>query len=457
MYFPFKTLLQFVTLLFVISACTQIPQAGYKNAITIAENAHPSPILFSKLKLGLPAGSDVGTVSDFGLDQTLWFSVPANRSVLQKGLSKKELSRVFNDALEGQGYDVVRHLDLTFDEEVENEFLRTQYKIGGKIIDAKMNANYDSRGRIGNIVYGREGLRGELYLKIEWSVYDALRRTTVYKTVTEGTGESTHPDAEGMILIVNAAFAVAAHNLAADEGFHNLITKGIKPNNYPPKKKHDDRPLKYKADEDVSLNAPPLSTSSITKNIDKADKNSVLVQAGAGHGSGFFITKDGHILTNNHVVGNAQRVRIVTSGKKDKLVAQVLRVDRARDVALLKLEDMPKDLNITLMPVRLDWPAVSEDIYALGAPKSTRLQGSLSKGIVSAHRKDYKTLGSRENFIQGDVPIHGGNSGGPLFDAHGNIIGISVIGLYMHEGKRSADLNLFIPVREALDRLGITY
>ena len=454
---PFKSLLQSITLLLVLTACTTVPQAERKNALTLSENATPPPILFSKLKLDIPPGTDLGNVSDYGIGDPLWFSVPANRNILRRGLSHKELSRVFNDVLEGQGYDVVRHLDLTFEEEIENEFLRTEYRVGGKIIDAKMDANYDHGERIGTFVYGAEGYKGDLYLKIEWSVFDALRRKTVYKTITEGSGKNPHADNEGLTLMVNAAFEMAAHNLAADQGFHDLIARGIKPENYPPKKKSDDRPLMFESDEVVTLDAPPLSRKPMTSLIKSAQNNTVLVQAGAGHGSGFFITKDGHILTNNHVVGNAQRVRIVTSGKKEKLIAQVLRTDAARDVALLKLEEVPKDLKIQLMPVRLDWPAVSEEIFALGAPKNTRLQDTLSKGIVSAHREKYRFVGGNENFIQGDVPIHGGNSGGPLFDGKGNIVGISVAGLYMHEGKRSSDLNLFIPVAEALERLNIQY
>ena len=457
MHFPFKSLLQTITLLLAITACTSVPQAERKDAITLAETAHPAPIVFSKLRLDLPAGTDVGSISDFGVNDSIWYSVPANRSFLNKGISTKELSRVFNNVLEGQGYDVVRYLDMTFQEEIENEFLRTEYRISGKIIDAKMDANYDNHERIGIFIYGDEGYKGELYLKIEWSVFDALRRKTVYKTTTEGTGKNPYANSDGVTMMVNSAFEMATHNLAADNGFHNLIARGIGPENYPPKKKHDNRPLLFEPDEKLTIDAPPLSRKSMTNTINAAQKNAVLVQAGTGHGSGFFISNEGHIITNNHVVGNAQRVRIVTSGKAEKLIAQVLRTDTARDVALLKLENIPDDFKIQLMPLRLDWPKVSEDIYALGAPKSTRLEGTLSKGIVSAHRKNYRFVGGKENFIQGDVPIHGGNSGGPLYDARGNIIGISVIGMYMHEGKRSSDLNLFIPIGEALDRLGIGY
>lgn len=457
MTFPFKSFFQCVSILLILGACTQIPQAGYKDANLVPEDVHTPPILFSNLRVDIPAGHDFGRVSDFGVLEANWFSVPANRRVLQEGMSREELSRVFNDVLEGQGYDVVRYLDLTFEDEIENEYLRTEYRVGGKIIDAKMDVDYNDADGVGPIILNRPGERGELYLKIKWSVYDALRRNTVYSIVTEGTGEQKRSNPDGLVLMVNAAFEVAAHNLAADQGFHDLMVKGIKPEGWKPKKKQDDRPLKYEGNEEVELNALPLSREPFPKDIKPAQKNAVLVQAGAGHGSGFFITKEGHILTNRHVVGNAQRVRIVTHGYKKKMVAQVLRVDAGRDVALLKVEEMPDDLKIQLMPIRLDWPKVSEEIYAFGAPQSVRLHSTLSKGIVSAHRKGYRVLGTRENFIQGDVSIHGGNSGGPLYDAYGNIVGISVIALHVDESRQTSDLNLFIPIQEGLDRLGISY
>ena len=397
----------------------------------------------------------MGRVSDFALTSSAWFSKPANRRLLQAGIEKEELNRVFNDVLEGQGYDVVRYLDLTFDEEIENEYLRTEYRVGGKIIDAKTDTHYKEGERVGDIVFGNEGFKGDLYLKIEWSVFDALRRTTVYKTVTEGTGKQAHSNIDGLTLMMNAAFEMAVHNLGADEGFHNLLVKGIKPPDWRNTKKAEQRPLMFETDEEIVLDALPLSRKDFTDVAQAAQNNVVMVQAGAGHGSGFFITRQGHILTNQHVVGNAARVRVVTAGKKEKLIAQVLRVDSARDVALLKLEESPEDLNIALRPLLFDWPKVSEDIYAIGAPQRSALQDTVSKGIVSAHRKNFKRIGTRQDFIQGDVPIHGGNSGGPLLDKHGNIVGISVIGLHMPETKTSADLNLFITVQSALDALNI--
>lgn len=457
MRFPSKTALTFFTLL-TFCGCTQIPQAEFKEASAVPETVSPPPIMFSKLRLDIPIGSKIGTLNDNSVAGISLLAVPADRRLLQRGIDNTELSRVFNDVLEGQGYDVVRYLDMTFDEEIENELLRTEYRVSGKIIDAKTNIMNRGHALIGDTIgIGSAGYSGELYIKVEWSVFDALQRKTIYKTITEGTGEQTQPNPDGLVLMMNAAFEMAAYNLGADKDFYDLFARGVQPPDWHNSAKRDQRPLMFEADEAVELQSRALSRTPFLHQSKAVQKSAVLVQGGAGHGSGFFITKQGHILTNQHVVGSAQRVRIVTSAKEDELVAQVLRVNHQRDVALLKLETIPEDLDITVQPIRLDWPEVGEDIYALGAPKSTRLQDTVSRGIVSAHRPSYKLIGTRQDFIQGDVPIHGGNSGGPLFDANGNVVGISVIGLYMHEGKRSSDLNLFIPIEDALKKLQISY
>lgn len=85
----------------------------------------------------------------------------------------------------------------------------------------------------------------------------------------------------------------------------------------------------------------------------------------------------------------------------------------------------------------------------------SRLENTVTKGIVSAHRKNLKIDGLKLDFIQADVYIHGGNSGGPLLNQEGNIIGISTLGLYADDSKRGAGLNMFVPIGEALQVLDI--
>ena len=253
---------------------------------------------------------------------------------------------------------------------------------------------------------------------------------------------------------------MAAHNLGTDQGLRDLLFYGIEQSGWKKNEpeKANDRPRIFDPLEPVYIESKELSKAPFAEHADSSRKAAVIIQAGSGHGSGFFITEEGHILTNSHVVGAAQRVRIVPSDKGKAITAEVLRIDRARDVALLKLETLPNDLKIKTLPIRPEWPGIAEDVYVVGAPLSaSRLNDTVTKGIVSTHRKNVKFLGTKQNFIQADVLTHGGNSGGPLLDTYGNIIGITVGGWSIGAAGADAGLNYFIPIEEALQTLDIKY
>lgn len=277
------------------------------------------------------------------------------------------------------------------------------------------------------------------------------------KVTTEGYTRRNYPNTEGLEVLFMDAFEMAAHNLGADEDFHNLIVEGIKPPERESRrydKTRKPRPRHFDPLEKVEIRNPPLRTAAFHKVAEDKRRIAVTIQK-RGHGSGFFITKEGHILTNAHVVGNSERTRVVLADREEAITAEVLRVNKARDVALLKLTDWPQSLSIPTLPIRTDQTVVSEPVYAIGTPLHRDvMDNTVTKGIVSNHR-EYKHDGLRMNFIQADVDIHGGNSGGPLLDENGNIIGMAVIGYGAMEGKRGVGLNLFIPIEEALKALDI--
>ncbi len=448
-----------ITAMSFLVSCANVKEVEYSQSLEHPEDAHPSPIRFDKLTVRLPVGAEIGTYRQSCL---LSYS-EIGRHYFRGNINQLELNDEFAQTLEAQGFDVASRINTVFDEEYEAEFLRSEYKIGAKIIDAQINVCATPERMA--LFYlpildprhiGRGGEGGKLYLKIRWAVYDSLRRKVVYKTVTEGYVNRKVLNKEGSALMLNEAFAMAAHNLAAEKSFHDLIFYGKPPpQDWRKKKKKESRPRIFDSQEKVVIDNLPLSNSPLTQHIKRSGKAAVLVQAGAGHGSGFFITNQGHIITNAHVIGNAMRVRIVTAGNKKKLIAEVLRKDEERDIALLKLEEVAEGLNIITLPIKTEWAQVSEDIYALGAPEHRRLQDTLSKGIVSAHRKNFRAFGTKMNFIQGDIVIRGGNSGGPLLDANGNIIGVSVAGMYRELGEGDSGLNLFIPIEDALKYLYI--
>ena len=134
-------------------------------------------------------------------------------------------------------------------------------------------------------------------------------------------------------------------------------------------------------------------------------------------GSGFFVSSDGYIITNNHVVDNAAKVDIVTSEGK-MLAAKIVGVDPPTDLALLKVEGA----NFPYAKFASQEPRVGDWVIAVGNPFG--LGETATAGIVSAHGRDIGE-GSYDNFLQIDAPVNRGNSGGPTFNAHGEVVGVN--------------------------------
>ncbi len=137
-------------------------------------------------------------------------------------------------------------------------------------------------------------------------------------------------------------------------------------------------------------------------------------------GSGFIISSDGYILTNNHVVEDAEEIVVALSDRRER-EAELIGSDPASDLALLKIdaEDLP-----TVELGNSEQLRVGEWVVAIGSPFGFEL--SVTAGIVSAKGRSLPDEnGNYVPFIQTDVAINPGNSGGPLFDLNGKVVGIN--------------------------------
>ena len=169
-----------------------------------------------------------------------------------------------------------------------------------------------------------------------------------------------------------------------------------------------------------------------------------VVFAADGSGSGFLISADGYLLTNQHVVGGSKYVKLKWSDGAETL-GEVVRVDPRRDVALVKTDAHGRaPLDLRLGPVRQ-----GEPVYAIGSPMGEALQNTMTRGIVSATR-----VQDGQPIIQSDVAVTHGNSGGPLLDETGRVIGITESG--MAPAGSPIGLNFFIPIDDALRVLALT-
>jgi len=166
-----------------------------------------------------------------------------------------------------------------------------------------------------------------------------------------------------------------------------------------------------------------------------------------GQGSGFVIDKEGHILTNYHVIADARQVEVTLYNRK-KYRAKIVGTDRAHDLAIVQIEAS------NLTPAVLGDSRnlqVGQKVYAIGNPFG--LSGTLTTGIVSSIRSVREPDGMQiDDAIQTDAAINPGNSGGPLMNWRGEVIGINTM-IYSGVGQ-SAGIGFAIPINTAKAVLG---
>ncbi len=173
------------------------------------------------------------------------------------------------------------------------------------------------------------------------------------------------------------------------------------------------------------------------------DRFFMLPSPGEGAGSGSVLDKKGHILTNFHVVEDANKILVTLPGGKETYEGELIGTDPENDIAVIKI-DAPAD---ELYPVPVgtsDSLRVGQRVYTLGNPFG--LEGTLTTGIISNLNRTLPSRTGREmkSIIQTDAAMNPGNSGGPLLDTGGRMIGMNVA--IATKTGQSAGLGFAIPV-----------
>jgi S1-C subfamily serine protease len=166
-------------------------------------------------------------------------------------------------------------------------------------------------------------------------------------------------------------------------------------------------------------------------------------QAQEGVGSGFIIDKEGHILTNYHVISGARKLEVILANKKN-YAATVVGSDKSHDLAVIQIKAP------NLPPVTLGTSSalqVGQKVLAIGNPFGV-FNGTMTRGIVSSIRQVQEPDGTYiDEAIQTDAAINPGNSGGPLLNSHGEVIGINTMIASSSGG--SVGLGFAIPINAA--------
>ena len=173
-----------------------------------------------------------------------------------------------------------------------------------------------------------------------------------------------------------------------------------------------------------------------------------IVASDVNLGSGVIASRDGHILTNNHVIENAERIQVSLA---DGRFAPALLVgtDPATDLAVIKIQ--LDNLTPAKVPINLD-SRVGDIVFAIGNPHG--LGQSVSMGIISGKERNRLGLNTFESFIQTDAAINAGNSGGALINTRGELVGINTAHFYNSStSARSQGIGLAIPINIAFDVL----
>jgi serine protease Do len=271
--------------------------------------------------------------------------------------------------------------------------------------------------------------RGAVLMDARWEIYSSLERKVIATIATHGGFATPREGLDGAPeRLIYEALRDNLRVLIASDDFRRVVTTApdaaVRP---------------------AATTAAPIALHRLSPETPLAQAANAVatVFAADGSGSAFLISGDGYLLTNRHVVGASKYVKLKWSDGKEGL-GEVIRSDPRRDVALVKSDSGGRPaLALSLGSVQQ-----GDAVFAIGSPLGDRFQNTMSKGIVSAIRTE-----GGETYIQSDVMVNHGSSGGPLLDEKGRVIGLTVSG--QAPNGDPIGLNFFIPIGEALKALSL--
>jgi len=273
-------------------------------------------------------------------------------------------------------------------------------------------------------------------VKVDWQVFSTIDQKVVEVISTEAQYEEKEPssDVEDVYGTIVFAFGSSLEKALSEKTFLRAVARS-----------EIAREDATKGTLASTQHVIKISSArpEAPKTVGDAIGSVVAIVRADGHGSGFLVSDDGYILTNEHVVKGVKQVKVRWSDGFET-VGEVVRTDARRDVALVKTDARRRaPLNLRLENVR-----TGEGLYAVGAPLDAKLQSTVTKGVASATR-----IVDGFTYVQSDVAVQPGNSGGPLMDEQSRVVGIAAS--MLQRNGASTNINMFIPVADALEFLRI--
>lgn len=220
-------------------------------------------------------------------------------------------------------------------------------------------------------------------------------------------------------------------------------------------------PVNFVQSDDKALSAQEVykkvSPAVVTITTKGTEYKGFFSQDVEGIGSGFIINEEGYIMTNYHVVelaiqNNTKEVTVILSNGEE-VAGKVVNYDQNRDIAMVKLADGTKVPAVAELGDS-DGLYVGQEVVAIGTPLGKNFAQTLTKGIVSGVNRNLTTEGgSTGDYIQTDAAINSGNSGGPLINTKGEVIGINTAKLSGQSSTTIEGMGFAIPINDAKDRI----
>jgi S1-C subfamily serine protease len=329
------------------------------------------------------------------------------------GIAKADFHVRLIERMRATGFNAVGAENLVFG---KDESARAEYLIGGTVreVTCQPRRPYTTSCRIG----------------VEWQLLDVARDEVIYSVTTRAALLDVDTFQAGAI--AGRLLDAAMSSLLRRDRFRRLLVA-----------RSETPPGQAPAPFAPATLARCEATARVSEDANDLLRRVVVVTGRDGFGTGFFVSPEGLVLTAAHVLeSESPKLRLREGGEVD---AVPVRVAQDRDVALLRVT--PPLAKQPCMTFRTDRLSPGVDVYAVGTPATLDLAFTLTRGIVSG----FPIIGGRP-FLQTDAPVNPGNSGGPVVDASGAVVGVITSKV---TASRIEGLAFGVPIENALASLGL--
>ena len=277
------------------------------------------------------------------------------------------------------------------------------------------------------IAYDKNKFEHRRSILANWTVYDTKEEKVILKISSAGYSPTPEIKSKGLTISIKDAL----NKLITDPVFISNVNKE---NDLQNKKS---TPL-------VNIPLTIRNYSDFENMLDSSIKSVVTIKSEYGHGSGFFISSNGYILTNRYIIKDSDKnYAILSNGIQ--LPLTLIADSKERGVAILKVVGD----GYVALPISKEIPNTGSEVIAIGTPEDVSLGQTVTRGILSGNRTF-----EENKYIQTDVSLNAGTSGGPLINKQGEVIGVIAGKL---NGKGIEGLGFGIPINETIEALNIHF